>query len=577
MTMALQKLLRGGAKPLLVGLATGVLAGVFFQSGRGNLGALYGLLLVFAALFVYWSREVWKRREKMLRDQLAEARTAQAQALRSQESFLTNISHELRTPMTGILGATELLFDIQLPRDARSHVRTIESSAERLLRLLEDVLTISELERSDIALEAENFSLRSLLEDLQAEYLPKARVRGLRLELHLAEPIPDSLHGDAVSLREALGHLVDNAVKFTAEGVVEVHAALEEEALPKVLVRFTVKDTGPGIADEDRALIFGHFTQADSSRSRRSGGAGLGLALSQKLVGLMGGRIALRSRVGEGSSFSFTVLLSTAVPELSTGRFTQVPRGRRVLLVEDDPTSRTIALAHLEHFRCEVETGTNGHEALAALDQGNFDLVLMDCQMPELDGYETCRILRQRPGGAMVPVVAVTAHALKGEREKCLSAGMNDYLAKPYRRRDLGAILDRWLKPLPPEERPPDDSVAEDFEIPGALNPGKIAELRRVGVLATSTRVFLDDSAALFEELQAALAAEDASKVKQLAHRWKGSASVMGADLLAGLCRDLEGLAADGNLADCRDVWETVEPEFEEVRAELAAILVDES
>jgi len=391
---------------------------------------------------------------KLAEEELMRAREVVEQSMKTREIFLANMSHEIRTPMNAILGMADLLLDTELQERQRKHVSILKSSAEGLLQLIDDILDFSKIEAAKLDLEKVPFELEDVVEAAILPLQARAAAKGLEIRTEVTRAFPTLVEGDPARLRQVLINLVSNAIKFTDQGRVEVKVEQERFDTSGAHLRFSVSDTGIGISPETQADLFQPFKQADSSTSRRYGGTGLGLVICRKLVELMGGQIGVASRPGRGSTFSFVVVLRPAVGRpgesrqdaagapLETGRY-------RLLLAEDNPINQLVALGQLEVLGYQADAAGNGHEVLRALDRLHYDLVLMDCQMPELDGYETSRLIREAEslaGKSPVPIIAVTAHAMKGDREKCLAAGMNDYLSKPFRQDDLGLMLARWLK-----------------------------------------------------------------------------------------------------------------------------------
>jgi signal transduction histidine kinase/AmiR/NasT family two-component response regulator len=380
---------------------------------------------------------------------------AAAAANRAKSAFLANMSHEIRTPMNGVVGMAQLLTSEIGDAELRDRAKTIETSAESLLVLLDEMLDFSKIEAGKLELEDVSFAPRRLVSDTIALLEGKAKDKGLELSLAVDPDVPETLRGDPGRLRQVFTNLIGNAVKFTEAGEVTVTLALASETASSVLLHASVRDTGIGIAEETRHRLFDPFTQADVSTTRQFGGTGLGLTISKQLIEMMGGEINVESELGAGSTFWFTASFhrgaeseERSVPAIGNTASANDLTGRRVLLAEDNIVNQKVAVAMLGRMGLRVDVVGDGIEALEALAERAYDAVLMDCQMPRLDGYQAVRRLRRGDGQALdpsVPVIALTAHALTGDREKSLEAGMDDHLAKPLKMEDLQRALRRAM------------------------------------------------------------------------------------------------------------------------------------
>lgn len=414
---------------------------------RGELAALQQDINELAAELQQASRN-----QQMAMTELRDARQRAEEASQSKSDFLSMMSHELRTPMNGVLGMLQLLQSTRLNEEQKEYVVAAVQSTSHLLEVINDILDFSRIESGRLDIESVWFSLGSLLEDCVMNFRYLAEQKGLYLRIYGMDAVDDwQVRTDPTRLRQILSNLLSNAVKFTAQGGIDVQVTMERSESSRALLLIEVADTGIGIPQDRQAELFDAFSQLDSTTSRQFGGAGLGLSISKRLCELLGGQLSVASSAGQGTTFTLEMTMewrpdrthdpSADDPDLPSLQGT-------VLLVEDNEVNRLVAQRMLQSSGLTVLCATNGIEALRVLQDSHVDCVLMDIQMPEMDGLEAVRQIRQREsvqGGEPVPVIALTANALPGERERCLDAGMDDYMAKPYQRRKLLYLVARHL------------------------------------------------------------------------------------------------------------------------------------
>jgi len=402
--------------------------------------------------------DVANRRLIAATERAREMADAALSASQAKSEFLANMSHEIRTPMNGVIGMAELLLGETLPPLQRDYVETIRDSARALLAIINDILDFSKIEAGKFELERTAFDLRGALNDVVRLIAGAAHAKNLKVSLFVDPAVPAVVEGDAGRLRQILINLCGNAVKFTSQGEVGIEVTMLENDSQGAMLRFVVRDTGIGIPGERLGALFKPFSQVDASTTRRFGGTGLGLSIVDRLVTMMGGVTAVESWEGLGSTFSFTARFGIATsaaspiqpPTLTAEQNRRASAGqerRRILLADDNAVNQKVARRTLEKLGYWVDVVGNGVEAVEAWQMEHYDLILMDCQMPQLDGYEATRKIRGLERGERhIPIVALTAHAIQGAETECTAAGMDAYISKPFEPDSLRALLERFLR-----------------------------------------------------------------------------------------------------------------------------------
>ncbi|MFT3680926.1 MAG: ATP-binding protein [Ferruginibacter sp.] len=498
-----------------------------------TLGSILALVAALAAAFAFGYVSNRLRQQRILINQLNESEKKARDAVVVKENFMANMSHEIRTPMNAILGFTNLLQRRQLDNESKEYVQSIQRSGENLLTLVNDVLDFSKIEAGMMRIESAPFSINGLVHSVETMLQGKAKEKGLELKASIPSGIPDTLEGDANRLTQILVNLIGNAIKFTSQGSVHVNIKSERIHNNTVFLLFSVTDTGIGIEKEKQATVFGRFQQVENTVTRKYGGTGLGLSIVKELVALQHGDIFVESVPGKGSTFSFIIpyiISSTQFTKLpATGMHEFATHNNKhinVLVVEDNDLNKSLMKHLLMQWHLSFNIVSNGREAVDDLKENNYHLVLMDIQMPEMDGYTAAQVIRHELKSD-VPIIAMTAHALAGEREKCLSFGMNEYLSKPIMEEDLYKLIIQFTSA---------SLFIENKNLPHGVNHYKYINLDYLKAVSNGNIEYEKEVTNQFIEtvpqdtaiLTSLLEKHDYTQLKRVAHNLKTTVSVMG-------------------------------------------------
>lgn len=479
--------------------------------------------------------------------ELLEAKNTAEQSLKVKEQFLANMSHEIRTPMNAIIGFTDLFRKTKLDENQKQFIDAIATSGDNLLTIINDILDFSKIESGKLEIETIPFDLKDVVKTTTNLLFPKAKEKGLDFKIHIDNNIPAYLMGDPARLNQIIVNLVGNAVKFTEKGHIGVSADIFEINDENVSVKFVVHDTGIGIPKDKHQAVFERFTQASGETTRKFGGTGLGLSIVQSLIELQNGEICLESEPEVGSTFTFYITYPISKVAPASKNENAIPISKNIkanlLLAEDNLMNQKLAKNVLLDFGFEVDIVENGKLAVEKFQSGNYDVILMDMQMPEMDGYEASRIIRHELKSP-IPIIAMTAHAMTGEKEKCLKLGMNDYISKPFKADDLYNKIVSFLGTGKPETKseliePANISATEDSKVIDLTYlkslPGANSEFVKEMI-----DLFIEDTPKELRKIENAIADIDFDAIKRVAHKMKTSVSFMGLNQIVPLLKDME-------------------------------------
>ncbi len=500
-------------------------------------------------------------------DLIKKAQYEAENARRIRDEFLANISHEIRTPMHGVLGMTSLLLDTELNDQQKEFARIIEKSSQSFMNVINDILDFSKLKTGEVELHYATFDIFRLVDEVIADLSENADRKGLKLKAKIDPNIPNLLQGDSLRIHQILINLTGNALKFTEKGEVVITVDLLNETDAAIRLFFSVIDTGIGIHKDNMHRLFKSFSQIDPSLTRKFGGTGLGLVISKQLVKIMGGEIGVSSEEGKGSNFWFKLMLKKQ-KERRTIQTTELPLHRKlsrfndkqqefgphkgkhikVLLVEDDNISQLVAKLTLKKLGYSVVIASNGKEAIKILCEKIFDIILMDIQMPEMDGIETTRFIRSvesAPQNRNIPIIAMTAHLLDSDRGKCLNAGMNDYITKPISEEELSSVMQRWITTQVSNKN--DQTTSNQQDNASSINVGMLERLRKnVGDINPLVQLFLEELPDKIEKISIAVSEQNPDILKKTAHTLKSNCITFGALTMADICMEMELIGNSG-------------------------------
>ncbi len=508
--------------------------------------------------------------------------------IHQKESFVANVTHEIRTPINAVIGLTNIVNDVEgIPPEAKAYINKIQESSEILLSLVNDILDFSKLDFGKIQIETIDFKLSEKIHQSVSLVSQIARNKKLEISYRIDPDLPTFLKGDPSRISQVLLNLLSNAVKFTEEGRIQLIVQLQNQENEFLNVKFKVIDTGVGVAQEAQGKIFDAFVQEDISTTRKYGGTGLGLSICKRLVGLMGGEIGVVSEVGRGSTFWFSLPLEKGekkiISDFSSKTLPKTSSDKKILVVEDNEVNLLVATKTLQKLGCHVDSAQDGSEALALVTKDHYDAILMDCHMPKMDGYETTQKIRELEAASdrHTPIIALTAYASKENQERCLQAGMDDYLSKPIRVDQLVTALNKWMKFQSPDLNTSKNSVNATevvFTLTNGnptLDTAQLLTLRdqlgdQTEIVDEVIETFLTYTPERIKELENVYEKGSFLGVEKIAHNLKSASATVGASNMAKLCGVLETLSGEKKLGGVDVTINAIRFEFLMVKEELS-------